>query len=113
MTLKWGGIVREIIARVGFEPSPGTEDDDQCMRLEAVVRRMYTEAQAGSVTAANMIFERLDGKVPTVVTPDQALKVILELTETEMEDLFRRYNLQDPGAKKLLQAVTDIPDIEM
>lgn len=113
MTLKWGGVVREIIARVGFEPAPGREDDDQCMRLEAVVRRMYDEAQTGSVTAANMLFERLDGKVPTVVTPDQALKTILELSESEMEDLFRRYNLQDPSAKKLLQAVTDVSDIEM
>ena len=100
------GVITELISRVAFEPRPGNPEDEGQTRIEAVVRRVFSEAEGGSLKAAEMIFDRMEGKVATNVSPELALRTILEMSEGELASLFQKYKLGGAdNAKLLLDAV--------
>ncbi len=66
---KFGMSLRDMLIEEGCNPS-GNIDGENKNRMQRVVERIFDEAELGEAWACQLLFERIDGKVPAVVNTD-------------------------------------------
>jgi len=77
---------KDMLVEEGLRPW-NPNDPTSMTRIQRVVERIYDEAEAGEAWAVQVILERVEGKVPTTVVPQDGDVAVLVIRGASMDDL--------------------------
>jgi hypothetical protein len=83
---KMNATLRDMLIDEGMK-SAGNLGGDSKTRLQRVVERVFDEAELGEPWACQLVFERIDGKVPAVINADSTDTVVMVIRGASTDEL--------------------------